>query len=288
MKILKLPLSEKKFFKGEASLNIYKLIVVTIYKKFNKGEIFIMSKLKSALQSKEAKGDGLTVSKSYAMKQLMIKMKNDIKEALPSHFCIENFQKSAINTYNLDKSLQECEATTFISAMIECAKLGLEPNNILGQAYLVPVCVDGVNKVEFQIGYKGLIELAYRSGKIKSLYANEVFEKDEFHIDYGLDQKLIHKPFLGGDRGEVIGYYAVYQMDNRGASFVFMTRDEILGHSKKYSRSFGCDLWESEFDAMAKKTVIKKLLKYAPLSIELQKSVSIDESVKGVGCIGVI
>ena len=74
MKILKLPLREKKFFKGEASLNIYKLIIVTIYKKFNKGEIFIMSKLKSALQGKEAKGEGLTVSKSYAMKQLMIKM----------------------------------------------------------------------------------------------------------------------------------------------------------------------------------------------------------------------
>ena len=74
-------------------------------------------------------------------------------------------------------------------------------------------------------------------------------------------------------------------MDNRGASFVFKACDEILGHSKKYNRSFGCDLWESEFDAMAKKTVIKKLLKYAPLSIELQKSVSIDESIKGVGCI---
>lgn len=238
-----------------------------------------MSKLKSALQTKEAKGDGLTVSKSYAMKQLMIKMKNEIQEALPSHVCIDSFQKSAINTYNLDTSLQECEATTFIAAMIECARLGLEPNNILGQAYLVPVCVDGVNKVEFQIGYKGLIELAYRSGKVKSLYANEVKEKDEFYIDYGLEHKLIHKPFLCGDRGDVIGYYAVYQMDNMGSSFVFMTSDEVLKYSRKYSRSFGNSLWESEFDAMAKKTVIKKLLKYAPLSIELQKSVSVDESI---------
>ena len=238
-----------------------------------------MSKLKEELKKKEAKIDNLTVSKSYAMKQLMIKMKNEIKDALPSHVCIDSFQKSALGVYNLYTSLQNCESTTFISAMVECARLGFEPNNILGQAYLVPVSVDGVSKVEFQIGYKGLIELAYRSGKVKSLYAHEVMENDEFYIDYGLEQKLIHRPFLGGDRGAVIGYYAVYHMDNMGSSFVFMTRDEVLSHSKKYSRSFGSSLWESEFDAMAKKTVIKKLLKYAPLSVDLQKSVSIDESV---------
>lgn len=229
-----------------------------------------MSKLKDELNKKESKGDGVTINPSYAMKQLMIKMKGDIQNVLPSHVCIDKFQKSALSVYSLDASLQECEPTTFISAMLECARLDLEPNNILGQAYLVPLCVDGVNKVEFQIGYKGMIELAYRSGKVKNLYANEVRVNDEFYIDYGLEHKLIHKPFLGGDRGEVIGYYAVYKMDNMGDSFTFMTRDEILNHSKKYSRSLGNNLWETEFDAMAKKTVLKQLLKYAPLSIEVQ------------------
>lgn len=240
-----------------------------------------MSKLKDELKKKEDSMENLTVSKSYAMKQLMIKMKNDIKDMLPSNICVEDFQRSALCVYNRDASLQNCESTTFIAAMVECKRLGLEPNNILGQAYLVPVSVDGASKVEFIIGYKGLIELFYRSGKVKSLYAHEVREKDEFCIDYGLEQKLSHKPFLGKDRGEVIGYYAVYNIDNMGSSFVFMTCDEILSHAKKYCRSFGNSLWESEFDAMAKKTVIKKLLKYAPLSIELQKSVSLDESVGG-------
>lgn len=247
-----------------------------------------MSKLKDELMKKEAKGDGLVVSRSYAMKQLLVKLKSDILEVLPSHVCFESFQKSALSLYGLDEALQSCECGTFISAMIECARLGLEPNSILGQAYLVPVSVDGVSKVEFQVGYKGLIELAYRSGKLRSLYAHEVRANDEFYIDYGLEHKLIHKPFLGGDRGDVIGYYAVCKMDNMGSSFVFMTRDEVVGHSKKYSRSFGCDLWEREFDAMAKKTVIKRLLKYAPLSVEFQKSVSVDESVGGDSCIGVI
>lgn len=238
-----------------------------------------MSKLKEELNKKEAKIENLTVSKSYAMKQLMVKMKNDIKDALPSHVCVESFQKSALNAYSSDVALQSCESTTFIAAMVECARLGLDPNNVLGQAYLVPVSVDGVSKVEFQIGYKGLIELVYRSGKVKSIYAHEVRENDEFYIDYGLEHKLIHRPFLGGDRGDVIGYYAVYHLDNMGSNFVFMTRDEVVSHCKKYSRSFGNSLWESEFDAMAKKTIIKKILKYAPLSVELQKSVSVDESI---------
>lgn len=165
---------------------------------------------------------------------------------------------------------------SFIAAMMESAQLGLEPNTPLGQAYLIPYG----SKVQFQIGYKGLLELAQRSGKIKTLYAHEVRENDEFDIDYGLEQKLIHKPLLKGSRGEVIGYYAVYHLDTGGHSFVFMTKQEILEHAMKFSKTFKMGPWQTDFDAMAKKTVIKQLLKYAPLSIEMQKAVSSDETVK--------
>ena len=92
--------------------------------------------------------------------------------------------------------------------MMQSAQLGLEPNTALGLAYLIPYEVKGINKVQFQIGYKGLLELANRSGKLKTLYAHEVRENDEFDIDYGLEQKLIHKPLLKGNRGNVIGDYA--------------------------------------------------------------------------------
>ena len=164
---------------------------------------------------------------------------------------------------------------------MQSAQLGLEPNTALGLAYLIPYEVKGINKVQFQIGYKGLLELANRSGKLKTLYAHEVRENDEFDIDYGLEQKLIHKPLLKGNRGNVIGYYAVYHLEPSGYNFVFMTYDEVLEHGKKYSKSFEGGVWEKEFDSMAKKTVIKKLLKYAPLSIEIQKAIVFDESVKG-------
>ncbi|MGL5329983.1 MAG: recombinase RecT [Peptostreptococcaceae bacterium] len=240
-----------------------------------------MSNLKDTLKNKEAKGNNLTVNPSYAMKQLMIKMKGEIGSALPSQLSSERFQRVALTAFNSNPKLQNCEPMTFIAAMMQSAQLGLEPNTPLGQAYLIPYKVKGVDKVQFQIGYKGLLELAHRSGKLKTLYAHEVRENDEFDIDYGLEQKLIHKPLLKGDRGAVIGYYAVYHLEPSGYSFVFMTYDEVMAHGKKYSKSFEGGVWEKEFDSMAKKTVIKKLLKYAPLSIEMQRAVAFDESVKG-------
>lgn len=246
----------------------------------NLKERYKMSNLKKALKTNEAKGNSVTVNPSYAMKQLIVKMRGEIGAALPSQLSSDRFQRVALTAFNSNPKLQNCDPMSFIAAMMQSAQLGLEPNTPLGQAYLIPYKVKGMEKVQFQIGYKGLLELAHRSGKLKTLYAHEVRENDEFDIDYGLEQKLTHKPLLKGDRGEVIGYYAVYHLEPNGYSFVFMTYDEILNHGKKYSKSFEGGVWEKEFDSMAKKTVIKKLLKYAPLSIEMQKAIVFDESVK--------
>lgn len=236
-----------------------------------------MADLKNKLANK-ANG-GTTVAKATpnaGMKQLMVKMAKEIEAALPSMLSSERFQRVALTAFSNNEKLQQCEPMSFIAAMMESAQLGLEPNTPLGQAYLIPYG----NKVQFQIGYKGLLELAQRSGKIKTLYAHEVRENDEFDIDYGLEQKLIHKPLLRGNRGEVIGYYAVYHLDTGGHSFVFMTKQEILDHAMKFSKTFKFGPWQTDFDAMAKKTVIKQLLKYAPLSIEMQRAVTGDETVK--------
>lgn len=236
-----------------------------------------MTNLKNQLQDKANNTNQVKkASPSKGMEQLLTKMGGQIQKALPSMVSSERFQRVALTAFSNNTKLQQCDPMSFIAAMMQSAQLGLEPNTPLGQAYLIPYG----KQVQFQIGYKGLLELAQRSGKIKTLYAHEVRENDTFDIDYGLNQTLTHKPLLKGDRGEVIGYYAVYHLDTGGNSFIFMTKDEVLEHAKRFSKTYNSGPWQTDFDAMAKKTVIKQLLKYAPLSIELQKATSMDETVK--------
>ncbi len=236
-----------------------------------------MANLKNQLQSKANNTNQVKkASSSKGMEQLLTKMGGQIQKALPSMVSSERFQRVALTAFSNNTKLQQCDPMSFIAAMMQSAQLGLEPNTPLGQAYLIPYG----KQVQFQIGYKGLLELAQRSGKIKTLYAHEVRENDTFDIDYGLNQTLTHKPLLKGNRGEVIGYYAVYHLDTGGNSFIFMTKDEVLEHAKRFSKTYNSGPWQTDFDAMAKKTVIKQLLKYAPLSIELQKATSMDETVK--------
>lgn len=236
-----------------------------------------MTNLKNQLQNKANNTNQVKkASPSKGMEQLLTKMGGQIQKALPSMVSSERFQRVALTAFSNNTKLQQCDPMSFIAAMMQSAQLGLEPNTPLGQAYLIPYG----KQVQFQIGYKGLLELAQRSGKIKTLYAHEVRENDTFDIDYGLNQTLTHKPLLKGDRGEVIGYYAVYHLDTGGNSFIFMTKDEVLEHAKRFSKTYNSGPWQTDFDTMAKKTVIKQLLKYAPLSIELQKATSMDETVK--------
>ena len=236
-----------------------------------------MTNLKNQFQNKANNTNQVKkASPSKGMEQLLTKMGGQIQKALPSMVSSERFQRVALTAFSNNTKLQQCDPMSFIAAMMQSAQLGLEPNTPLGQAYLIPYG----KQVQFQIGYKGLLELAQRSGKIKTLYAHEVRENDTFDIDYGLNQTLTHKPLLKGDRGEVIGYYAVYHLDTGGNSFIFMTKDEVLEHAKRFSKTYNSGPWQTDFDAMAKKTVIKQLLKYAPLSIELQKATSMDETVK--------
>ena len=236
-----------------------------------------MADLKNKLQAKATGSTTIKkVSPNKAMEQLMTQMAGQIKKALPEHMSSERFQRVALTAFGSNPKFLNCEPMSFLAAMMDSAQLGLEPNTPLGQAYIIPYG----NKVQFQVGYKGLLELALRSGKIKTLYAHEVRANDKFEVKYGLHQDLIHEPVLKGERGDVIGYYAVYHLDTGGHSFVFMTKEEVLTHARNKSKTFNNGPWQTDFDAMAKKTVIKQLLKYAPLSIEMQRAVSSDETVK--------
>lgn len=237
--------------------------------------------IQNALQS--TKQMEVQQSKAKIMKDEIAKMRGAIQNALPKGIDAERFQRVVLSAFSSNPNLQKCSKNSFMSAMMQSAALGLEPNTPLGQAYLIPYETKYGWVVQFQIGYKGLLELAQRSGKIKTIYSHEVCENDEIEIEYGLNQMLRHRPNYRKDRGEVIGYYAVYQTINGGSSFEYMAKDEVIAFAKKKSQAMikgKSSPWQTDFNEMAKKTVIKKLLKYAPINIEAQQALAADETVK--------
>lgn len=128
---------------------------------------------------------------------------------------------------------------------------------------------------------KGLIDLAYRSGDVASIQAQVVYANDEFEAEYGLEPKLRHKPAVG-ERGEAVAVYAVFKTVSGGYGFQVMSLDDVRKHAQKYSRAYqgGTSPWQTNFEEMAKKTVLKACLKYAPLKSEFARGMAQDGTIK--------
>ena len=116
---------------------------------------------------------------------------------------------------------------------------------------------------------------------MQSIQAQCVYENDEFEYELGLNSKLIHKPSLG-DRGELILVYAMFKLENNGYAFEVMSKADIDAHAQKYSKGFTSSYspWKTNYEEMAKKTVIKKVLKYAPLKTDFLRAITSDETIK--------
>ncbi len=230
--------------------------------------------LKNAIAEKNKE-----VSAVQAMGDLLKRMHTQIEKALPSVITPERFTRIALTAYSRNEKLQECTAESFLGSMMQAAQLGVEPNTPLGQAYLIPYRNRGVMEVQFQLGYRGMIDLAYRSGEVQNIQAHEVYENDTFEYELGLNPKLRHVPALK-DRGEVILYYAVFKLTNGGVGFEVMSKEDVEAFAKKKSKTYGTGPWQSDFDAMAKKTLVKRLLKFAPLKSDFVRAVTTDETIK--------
>ena len=199
------------------------------------------------------------------------RMEGQIAKALPSMITPERFTRIVITAINSNPDLARCTPQSFLSAMMCSAQLGLEPNTPLGESYLIPYRNKGRDEVQFQLGYKGLIQLAYRSGQISTISAHVVYANDKFECEYGLEPKLSHVP-ADGDRGEPVKVYAVYKTKDGGYGFEVMSMDDVRRHAAKYSKAYnsGFSPWKTNFEEMAKKTVLKRVLKYAPLKSDLK------------------
>lgn len=201
------------------------------------------------------------------------------------------FMASIVNVSNLP-GLKEADPNSIISSAIVAATLDLPIDQNLGFAYIVPYNTkEGnsyVKKAQFQMGYRGYIQLAMRTGQYKTINAIEIYKGEikrvnrlTGEIEFNEDEDLI-------DRDTVVGYMAYFKLLNGFEKTLYMTKEEMEKHAKKYSQSYSsqkkwvvdASLWSTDFDGMAIKTVIKRLLsKYGILSVEMQNAITNDQAV---------
>lgn len=202
-------------------------------------------------------------------------------EALPKHLSVDRLTRLTMTVIRTTPELRQANPASLLGAVMQAAQLGLEPG-LLGHCYLLPFKNNkaGTTDVQFIIGYKGMIDLARRSGHIESISSHAVYENDEFEYELGLHPKLRHVPDMTGNRGEFIGAYAIAKFKDGGYQMEFMPKAEIEkrrtsspGGRSKYSP------WNNWYEEMAKKTVLRHMWKYLPISVEIQQATAYDEGV---------
>jgi recombination protein RecT len=198
------------------------------------------------------------------LKDLLSRALPAMKQVLPRHLTPERLVKVALAATGRNQDLLACTADSILDCVMQAAQLGLEPGGPLGHAYLIPY----KNKCTLIVGYKGLIELARRSGEIDSIEARVVYERDEFRVAYGLNPVLEHVPNLSGDPGQLIMVYAIARLRGGGVQAEVMTRSQVNAIRQR-SRASGSGPWVTDYDEMARKTVVRRVCKYLPLSVEL-------------------
>lgn len=200
-----------------------------------------------------------------------------IQAALPNHMTPDRMARIAMTEIRKNPLLEQCDPLSLFGVVIQSAQLGLEIGAGLGHSYIIPFNnrKKGTVEIQFIIGYRGMIDLARRSGQILSIQSHAIHENDKFEFSYGLNECLHHEP-AKGNKGEFIGAYALAKLKDGGHQFEVMYKediDAIRGRSK--GGQYGP--WSTDYDQMACKTVMRRLFKYLPVSVEMQKAVTIDE-----------
>ena len=208
---------------------------------------------------------------------------------LPKHVTVERVIKVVLSATARNPDLLKCTRQSFVLAVMQAAELGLEIGGLLGEAYLVPfkhTWTDSKGQHEEQratciVGYRGLINLARRSGQIHSIGARVVHQRDVFHVDLA-GESIQHHPDLGDDPGPLVAVYAIARFKDGGQQVEVMTRGQVNA-IKDRSPAGKSGPWITDFDEMARKTVVRRLAKYLPLSPELARAIEHENDVDSRG-----
>ena len=213
----------------------------------------------------------------------MQEMQGQFAAALPKHIKVERLIRLCLTTVQRTPKLLDCTRNSLLGSLMSCAQMGLEPDGLLGQAYLIPFWNSranggrGAHECQLVVGYKGLRKLAFQSGEVSSIAARVVHEKDDFEYSFGLDEKLVHVPSDDPEPGPVTHAYAIFRLKDGGHHFDVMSIRELLrirDGSQGYKRNPDSSPWSekgrggNDFEEMCKKTVFRRTSKMAPASIE--------------------
>lgn len=219
-----------------------------------------------------AKQQKVTIQSLVHNEEFVSKAQDILQDGTPQ------FMASVLTLANSNKLLGECDPIKLYNCCLMAAALKLPFNQNLGQAYIVPFKGDP----QLQIGWKGFIQLAQRSGQFKRINCSDVREGEivkrdrltgEIEFDWLDDAEREKKP--------VIGYVAYFELLNGYQQTLYMSKAEVEAHAKKYSQTYkqGFGVWKDNFDAMARKTLIKRILnQFAPLSVDMAKAMEYDQA----------
>ena len=204
------------------------------------------------------------------------KMKPQFAAALPKHITPDRMLRVALTAIQNTPALLTCNRKSLLLAILRAAQLGLEPDGVLGQAYLIPFKKNWKDesgkwqsRTDAQLipGYRGLIDLARRSGEVSNIIAKEVYSKDEFSVDWSQQPPFTHKPAMTGDRGEITHFWALANFKDGGYHWDYMTKGEV-DYIRQNSNGAKNEVWDKYYAEMGKKTMIRRIAKYLPMNVQ--------------------
>lgn len=231
--------------------------------------------------------NAIDVSPAMKLKSFFEEQLPAFQKIVPKHIEPQKFITVLLNSAWKNEIIMRCDPYSLLRAALDLAELGLMPGGYTGQACIIPYYnkKKGRYEAQAQIMYQGIIDLVSRSGEVADIRARMVYENDQFEYEYGLDDKLIHKPYLGEDKGEIKYVYAYIKYKDGFRAFEVMSINQInkiRDNTQAYRKGYDTP-WKSDvgYPAMCKKTVIKKLLKTVPKMVEnVRKAINQDDEVE--------
>ena len=214
--------------------------------------------------------------KNATMMSALERLQPQLQRALPKGMEAERLNRIVATEVRKNPKLLDCTPASFFGAVMTSAQLGLEPGSHLGQSWVLPYG----KTAQLILGYRGLLSLAYRSGMVKAVSAELVFEADVFTFEKGSTPKIHHVPERGNVRGEIVAAYAIIQLVTGGQLWDVMERWELDEHRSRYSKASKGGPWDTHYGEMARKTVLRRALKLAPASVEqtdMGRAIVLDE-----------